>query len=197
MSLLSALFTLFFVNLLCVRSSIRFPYCVMRTPLSHDFCISKKVRPICVRVFCVGCGAGSTENLHQQSQYHPGLHRTPSLTRHRSGIPVLTAATSGPKSVDAGLKCLMHIASLFYIETHHSLFLLAGTTIPGFCCFSTTLNDIPLSICYTREFTQSYNIHIPHGKETMWKGKINIEGKPGKVSILLNIVFLHRWEDFS
>ncbi|PSN38728.1 hypothetical protein C0J52_15356 [Blattella germanica] len=57
-----------------------------------------------VRLFCVGYGAGSTENLHQQSQYHPTLHRTPSLTRHhRSGIPVLTSAASGPKSIDAGL----------------------------------------------------------------------------------------------
>lgn len=62
----------------------------------------------CMRVFgCLGCGAGSTENLQQLSQYHSGLHRTPSLTRHhRSGIPVLMAATSGLKSVDAGLMCV-------------------------------------------------------------------------------------------
>jgi len=61
-----------------------------------------------MRVFgCLGCGAGSTENLQQLSQYHSGLHRTPSLTRHhRSGIPVLMAASSGLKSVDAGLMCV-------------------------------------------------------------------------------------------
>lgn len=61
-----------------------------------------------MRVFgCLGCGAGSTENLQQLSQYHSGLHRTPSLTRHhRSGIPVLMAAPSGLKSVDAGLMCV-------------------------------------------------------------------------------------------
>ncbi|XP_069703536.1 CLIP-associating protein 1 isoform X4 [Periplaneta americana] len=54
------------------------------------------------RVRLTSSATGSTENLHQQTQYHPGLHRTPSLTRHhRSGIPVLTAAASGPKSVDA------------------------------------------------------------------------------------------------
>lgn len=56
---------------------------------------------------CLGCGAGSTENLQQLSQYHSGLHRTPSLTRHhRSGIPVLMAASSGLKSLDAGLMCV-------------------------------------------------------------------------------------------
>jgi hypothetical protein len=69
----------------------------------------------CVRVFgCLGCGTGSTENLHQQSQYHSSLHRTPSLTRHhRSGIPVLTAAASGSKSVDAGLMCLLVLLLCF------------------------------------------------------------------------------------
>ncbi|XP_023711938.1 CLIP-associating protein 2 isoform X7 [Cryptotermes secundus] len=53
------------------------------------------------RVRLTSSATGSTENLHQQSQYHYGLHRTPSLTRHhRSGIPVLTATSSGPKSID-------------------------------------------------------------------------------------------------
>ncbi|KDR12058.1 CLIP-associating protein 1 [Zootermopsis nevadensis] len=57
------------------------------------------------RVRLPSSATGSTENLHQQSQYHSGLHRTPSLTRHhRSGIPVLAAAASGPKSVGAALR---------------------------------------------------------------------------------------------
>jgi len=69
-----------------------------------------------MRVFgCLGCGAGSTENLQQLTQYHSGLHRTPSLTRHhRSGIPVLMAASSGLKSVDAGLMCVYVLILCFW-----------------------------------------------------------------------------------
>jgi len=69
-----------------------------------------------MRVFgCLGCGAGSTENLQQLSQYHSGLHRTPSLNRHhRSGIPVLMAASSGLKSVDAGLMCVYVLILCFW-----------------------------------------------------------------------------------
>ncbi|GFG38732.1 hypothetical protein Cfor_02767, partial [Coptotermes formosanus] len=48
------------------------------------------------RVRLTNSATGNTENLQQLSQYHSGLHRTPSLTRHhRSGIPVLMAASNG------------------------------------------------------------------------------------------------------